>query len=117
MCRDIAAIFADIDSFDPDRFVAHLTEDVIFRFANAEPTAGRSATRDAVMEFFTNIRGLSHSIVNTWEIGPTIIVQANVTYLRKDGSNITVPNADIIDYRGNLVCNWQIYIDIGPVLS
>ena len=25
MSRDIAAIFADIDAFDPDKFVAHLT--------------------------------------------------------------------------------------------
>ena len=35
MSRDIAAIFADIDAFDPDKFVAHLTPDAKFRFANA----------------------------------------------------------------------------------
>ncbi|MBC9719456.1 hypothetical protein H9Y04_43815 [Streptomyces sp. TRM66268-LWL] len=32
--RDVTKIFADIDSFDPDKFVAHLTDDVVFRFAN-----------------------------------------------------------------------------------
>lgn len=36
MSRD-AAIFADIDSFDPDKFVARLTEEVTFRCGNAEP--------------------------------------------------------------------------------
>ncbi len=43
MSRNVAEIFAAIDSFDPDRFVAHLTEDVSFQFGNAEPVVGRAA--------------------------------------------------------------------------
>ena len=46
MSRDARAIFADIDSLDPDKFVAHLTEDVVFRFGNAEPSVGRAAVRE-----------------------------------------------------------------------
>ena len=42
MSRDIAAIFADIDAFDPDKFVARLTPDAKFRFANADPVTGRA---------------------------------------------------------------------------
>ena len=40
MSRDIAAIFADIDAFDPDKFVARLTTDAKFRFGNADPVTG-----------------------------------------------------------------------------
>jgi ketosteroid isomerase-like protein len=46
--REIAAIFADIDSKDPAAFVAHLTEDVTFRFGNNDPVHGRAAVEDAV---------------------------------------------------------------------
>ena len=55
MTRDARAIVADIDSFDPDRFVAHLTEDVVFRFGNGEPAIGRAAVREAVAGFFSDI--------------------------------------------------------------
>ena len=41
MSRDVAQVFADIDSFNPDAFVAHLTPDVVFRFGNADPVTGR----------------------------------------------------------------------------
>jgi len=43
MSRDVAPLFADIDAFDPDKFVAHLTLDAKFRFANADPVTGRAA--------------------------------------------------------------------------
>jgi hypothetical protein len=42
MSRDVAPIFADIDGMDADKFVAHLTPDVRFRFANADPAVGRA---------------------------------------------------------------------------
>ena len=48
MSRDVAQTFADIDEFDPDKFVAHLTPDVTFRFGNLDPVTGRAAVREAV---------------------------------------------------------------------
>jgi ketosteroid isomerase-like protein len=117
MSRDIHAIFADIDAMDPDRFVAHLTEDVVFRFGNAEPVTGRAAVREAVAGFFTTIDGLRHHVVNSWDVGDVSIAQIDVEYTRKDGKHVTVPNADILTYQGDLVGNWQIYIDLAPVFA
>ena len=53
MSRDVAGVFADIDAFDPDKFVAHLTPDAKFRFANADPVTGRAAVTEAVAGFFS----------------------------------------------------------------
>jgi ketosteroid isomerase-like protein len=117
MSRDIAGVFADIDAFDPDKFVAHLTEDAVFRFANADPVTGRQAVKEAVAGFFSTIDGLTHYIRNSWDDGDTAIVQADVEYRRKDGKTVTVPNADILIYDGDLVRDWQIYIDIAPVYA
>jgi ketosteroid isomerase-like protein len=117
MSRDIAAIFADIDAFDPDKFVAHLTPDAKFRFANADPVTGREAVKEAVTGFFSSIDGLTHHILNVYESGETVIAQIDVEYLRKDGKSVTVPNADILVFDGDLVRDWQIYIDVTPVYA
>jgi SnoaL-like domain len=117
MSRDVASVFADIDAFDPDKFVAHLTPEVRFRFGNADPVTGRAAVKEAVAGFFTTIAGLTHHIRNTWEFGDTVIAQIDVEYRRKDGKTVTVPNADILTYDGDLVRDWQIYIDVAPVYA
>jgi ketosteroid isomerase-like protein len=117
MSRDVAKVFADIDAFDPDKFVAHLTPDARFRFANADPALGREAIRDAVAGFFSTIDGLTHHIRNVWELGDTVIAQIDVEYLRKDGKTVIIPNADILIYDGDLVRDWQIYIDVTPVYA
>lgn len=117
MSRDVSGVFAAIDSLDPDRFVANLTPDAKFRFGNAEDLTGREAIKSAVAGFFSTIDGLTHHIKNSWDHGDTTIVQIDVDYQRQDGKVVTVPNADILVYQGDLVCNWQIYIDITPVYA
>jgi len=117
MSRDVAAIFADIDTLDPDKFVAHLTPDVTFRFGNNDPVTGRAAVREGVAGFFTTISGMSHHILNVYESGETVIAKIDVEYLRQDGKSVTVPNADILVFDGDLVRDWQIYIDVTPVYA
>ena len=117
MSRDVAQVFADIDACDGDRFVAHLTPDVRFRFANADPVIGRDAVKEAVEGYWSTINGLAHHIRNVWEFGETVIAQIDVEYHRQDGKTVTVPNADILIYDGDLVRDWQIYIDVAPVYA
>ena len=117
MSRDVAQTFADIDAFDPDKFVAHLTDDVVFRFGNADPAVGKAAVKEAVTGFFSSIDGLTHHILNVFDAGEVAIAQIDVEYVRKDGKHVTVPNADILVFDGDLVSNWQIYIDVAPVYA
>ena len=117
MSRDIAAIFADIDAFDPDKFVAHLTPDVTFRFGNGDPVTGRAAVKEAVTGFFSTIDGLTHHLIKVIESGDTMVAKIDVEYVRKDGKHVTVPNADILEFDGDLVRDWQIYIDLAPVFA
>jgi ketosteroid isomerase-like protein len=117
MSRAVAAIFADIDALDPEKFIAHLTPDVTFRFGNADPVTGREAVREAVAGFFSTVDGIKHHILTSYDDGDTSIVKIDVEYLRKDGKSVTVPNADILVFDGDLVRDWQIYIDIAPVFA
>ena len=117
MSADVAKIFADIDSLDPAQFVAHLTPDAKFRFGNADPVVGREAVAAAVAGFFATIDRMKHHILNSWAVGDTVIVQIDIEYLRKDGKSVSTPNADILIFDGDLVRDWQIYIDITPVYA
>ena len=38
-------------------------------------------------------------------------------YRRKDGKAVTVPNVDVLRYDGDLVRDWQIYIDVAPLYA
>ena len=35
----------------------------------------------------------------------------------EDGKSVTVPNCDVLIFDGDLVRDWQIYIDLAPVFA
>ena len=117
MTADVAAVFAAIDRLDADQFVASLTPDVRFRFGNADAIQGREAVHAAVSGFFATIAGMTHHILNVWEVDGRVIAQIDVEYVRTDGKHVTVPNLDVLAYDGDLVRDWQIYIDLAPVFA
>jgi SnoaL-like domain len=117
MSRDVAPIFAAIDAMDADKFTSYLTPDVRFRFANADPAIGRAAVKEGVEAFWASIGGLTHHILRSWDFDDTTIVQIDVEYRRQDGKTVTTPNADILIFEGDLVKDWQIYIDVAPVYA
>src|SRR3954464_15930896 len=84
-------LFADIDSMEPDAFARHLADDVSFRFGNADPVIGRENVRDTWGGFCAGIAGVSHAVIEQWNDGPATIVEANVTYTRKDDSTVSLP--------------------------
>ena len=78
---------------------------------------GIAAPVEQVQPAFATIDGLTHHILNAYESGETVIAQIDVEYRRKDGKSVTVPNADILVFDGDLVRDWQIYIDVAPVFA
>ena len=54
MSRNVPAIFADIDAFDPDKFVTHLTEDGVDRRFIQEAAGHRCDTSTAI---YTHVSG------------------------------------------------------------
>lgn len=110
-----AAMFEASDRMDVDGWVQPQTEDVFFRFGNAEPIKGREAVRAAIKEFFGMIRGIRHTIVADWEVGDTVIQQLEVTYTRQDGNEVTVPAANILRFRDGQIAEYLIYVDQAPL--
>jgi limonene-1,2-epoxide hydrolase len=110
-------LFADIDSMEPERFAAHLAEEVTMRFGNAEPIRGRDAGRDAWAAFCKELRGVRHDVIGQWSADEATIVEAEVTYTRLDDSQVTVPVATIYRERGGQINDYRIYIDLAPLFA
>ena len=112
-----ADLFADIDSMEPDRFAAHLADDVSFRFGNADAVHGRDAVRDVWAGFCETVDGVSHEIVEQFESGEATIAESNVTYTKKDGAQVTVPVVTIYRSGGELIDDYRVFIDLAPLFA
>jgi ketosteroid isomerase-like protein len=117
LMNDHASLFADIDSMDPDRFAQHLADDVVMRFGNADPVHGRAAVRDAWAGFCEGVSGVRHNVVEQWSVAPATIVEAQVTYTRKDGSQVTVPVVTVYRASSELIDDYRIFIDLAPLFA
>jgi len=114
---DAGGIFAAIDSKDTQAFVGFLTDDAVFRFGSAPAVRGREAIFAAVDGFFGTIAGCSHDVRKTLASGPTLVCEGEVTYRRQNDTEITLPFTDIFEYEGDLISQYKIYIDIGPLYA
>lgn len=110
-------LFADVDRMDAKAFASYLAEDCVLRFANADEVVGRDAIEAAIGGFFTTIKGLSHRIVEQWEVDDTTIVQSEATYRRMDHREVTVPAVTIYRRSGGLIDEYRIYVDLAPVYT
>ena len=114
---DRSQLFSDIDSMDPERFAAHLAEDVTMRFGSAEPIQGRDAVRDAWAEFCDGLDGVSHEGLRRWESEEGTAAEANVTYTKKDGGTVTVPVATLWREGDGGITDYRIFIDLAPLFA
>lgn len=113
----LAGLFAAIDAQDTARFLSYLGPDAEFRFGSAPPAKGTEQIGAAVDGFFSTIAGLSHDIGTSWTGDDTVVCEGNVTYRRHDGSEITLPFADVFDLDGDSIVGYKIYMDIGPLYA
>ena len=114
---DRAQLFTDIDSMEPERFTAHLAEDVTMRFGNADPVHGRAAVHDVWASFCEGIDGVTHAPVDRWESESGTVAEADVTYTRKDGGTVTVPVVTIYRERDGEIVDYRVFIDLAPLFA
>jgi len=103
------------EALDVDAFVNLLASDVELRLGSSPSVQGKEQVRQAIAYFFGTIKGIKHRLIQFWEQGDTIIFQAEVTYTRHDGSQVTLPYVDVLERSDGLVKNYKIYIDLAPL--
>lgn len=111
----IKNLFDCIDRRDAAGFAAFLTHDASFRFGNAPAVTGSAAIEAAVAGFFAALGGLSHRVTLSADLGEHVVCRGDTTYTRIDGSQVTVPFANVFEMQGGHVRDYQIYADLTPL--
>ncbi len=104
-------MFQAIDAKDADRFAQFLSEDVRFKHGNEDFLLGRPAAHQGISGLFDNIQGINHELCKILVSGESIVVYGTVTYTRKDGSNLSVPVADIWTMADDKIQEYLIFVD------
>ena len=112
-----AEVLGDVDRMDATAFTSHMAEDCVLRFANSDEIVGRDAIEAAIAGFFTTIKGLTHRIVEEWEVDETTIVQLEATYTRMDDRKVTLPAVTIYRRGADLIDEYRVYVDLAPVYA
>ncbi len=110
-------LFVAIDSKDTEQFLNCIAPDASFRFGSAPAVTGHDAIGAAVGGFFDSIAGLRHELSQTISSGSALVCEGDVTYTRHDGSEITLPFANVFEFADGLITDYKIYIDIGPLYA
>jgi ketosteroid isomerase-like protein len=111
-------MFAVVDRLDADRFAEYYAPDAVLRFGNAEPVHGREAIHRTYADFFATVDGIRHDPQHYVHQDGTHLMEALVTYTRKDGSLVTVPAMSVFHTREDgLIDSYRIYVDLAPLLA
>lgn len=116
----IMDVFATMDAGDVDAMVAHMTDDVSTQFGNQPEVCGKSAFRALFKQVGQAIKGFRHEVLDLWhavEDFDVWVVRLNVAYQLLDGSTVTLPCCNVFRMCGDLISEYRVYVDIGPVLD
>ena len=104
-------VFAIVDAGDADAFAGLLTSDAQFQFGNVPVITGHAAIQAAAAGFFAAIGSSRHRVLSIWNDARTAVCEGEVIYTRHDGSQLTVPFANVFEMRGDKIAAYRIYID------
>jgi ketosteroid isomerase-like protein len=113
----VQAYFKTVDTLNADAIAAHFADDGKFRFSNQPPAVGKQAVQDSLAQFFDTIQAMHHDKVGLWvgEDGNSAVWEADVTYTRKDGTQVMLPCASILRSHNDQIYDFRMDMDISPV--
>lgn len=113
----LSKLFRSIDQMDADGFMSFLTDDAVFRYGSQQPVEGGEAIHGYVAEFFGMFDGLRHRLIDAWEGDDSVVCQGEVTYLKKDGSETTLPFVNVFRLEGDKIHDYLVHIDPSPLMG
>lgn len=88
-----------------------LAPECTFRIANDEPVSFREAGR----QLAPVVKGLRHRLLSVFEGDGAIAAELEITYIRHDGSSVTLPGALFATVRDGRFVEQRAYVDQGPL--
>jgi hypothetical protein len=63
------------------------------------------------------LESLHHEMTGLWQVDNIFIVEADITYTRKDGKSVVLPGVTVLRTDGNLINDVRINMDINPLFA
>ncbi|WP_428640799.1 nuclear transport factor 2 family protein [Roseibium sp.] len=111
----LAALYSAVDAFDAEAVGALLTRDVGFQLGNFGEISGKQAVIDANRAFFETIAAMRHTITGIWSEDRTVICAGTVHYTRKDGTELEVPFATVLELSSGQIRDYRVFVDISAL--
>ncbi len=108
----IKDLYESVDAKSINYLEQILAEQVRFRIGNYDIVSGKQAVLEANIGFFASIKAMSHKIDNIWMVKDDIICNGQVSYVRLDGSEFSVPFATILKLKENKIIDYLVYADL-----
>jgi limonene-1,2-epoxide hydrolase len=111
------ALIADWTRGDIDAVLARMTDDVVWHYAAAvaPPLIGKVKARRFLERFKGEIAQVRWRMFDHAESGDRLFAEGVDEYVAKDGAVVAAPYAAVIEFRGDLICGWRDYVDIGVI--
>jgi ketosteroid isomerase-like protein len=113
----VRQLFAAAYANDLDTYLTFFTEDALYKAGNAEPIIGPSGIREFAIPVMRAFKTVAHEIKNIWEVGDTVICQAEVVYNRNDGKVAMVPTVNVIRFKSGKIRELKAFGDPSPAFS
>jgi limonene-1,2-epoxide hydrolase len=96
---------------------AHLTDDFDWHYAAtiAPPVTGKAAVLRAMAKLSAGQREVQWRIRHHAEAGDLLFVEGVDEFINAAGQTIKIPYAGVLEFRGDLICAWRDYFDMGGV--
>ena len=113
-----AAFFRDADTLVVETLISWFAETVEVRFGNGDPIHGMAAAEQAFRQFYSSLSGMRHRREALVSSGDLAAQMAVVTYIRKDGSEVSMPVASHLRRVGDRkIDRLWIFIDLAPLFG
>lgn len=109
--------YAEIEAKDISILERWHTEDTVLQLGNHAPVHGRDGARAVMEHFWPTIERMHHHFTKVITEGDDVVLEADVTYTRLDGSEVTVASATTCELRDGLIAAQRIYVDMAPLME
>jgi hypothetical protein len=106
-----------VDAMDLEAFKAMHGKNARVVFANFPAAEGPDQIAGAIGQFWSTIRSMKHRFINRWDLPEETILEAAVSYTRKDGQVVTIPCVSILRPDGEQVGELRVFIDVAPIYA
>jgi limonene-1,2-epoxide hydrolase len=111
----LKALIASWRDGDIDAVLGRMTDDIVWHYAAsvAPPLTGKVKARKFLDNFKSQLTEVRWRLFDYAERGDTLFVEGVDEYLSRDGHWVAAPYAGVFEFRGDLICGWRDYVDMG----